>query len=152
MPGLWAGSVPGNRYAPHPRRAKSRPVIARKGSCGGSSNGRKPWRLTRPRNPPPIRPRCGWARRSARSKALPVGPNADRKGRVRRDLKRQKPLAANKAKDPAPDPAKVRVGTEICPIKGFTSWTECTVPIHVLLLRDAYVDGHQDSWALMEIG
>ena len=68
---------------------------------------------------------------------------------VRREIKRQKTLAANKAKEPAPDPAKVLVGTEICPIKGFTSWTECTVPIHVLLLRDAYADGHQDQWALM---
>lgn len=68
---------------------------------------------------------------------------------VRREIKRQKTLAAKKAKEPAPDPAKVLVGTEICPIKGFTSWTECTVPIHVLLLRDAYADGHQDPWALM---
>ena len=33
---------------------------------------------------------------------------------------------------------------------GFTSWTECTVPLHVLLLRDAYADGHQDPWSLME--
>ena len=68
---------------------------------------------------------------------------------VRREIKRQKTLAAQQAKEPAPEPAKVRISTEVCPIKGFTSWTECTVPIHILLLRDAYADGHQDQWALM---
>lgn len=68
---------------------------------------------------------------------------------VRRELKRQKTLAAKKAELPAPDPSEVLQRTEICPIKGFTSWSECTVPIHVLLLRDCYADGHQDQWALM---
>jgi len=68
---------------------------------------------------------------------------------VRRELKRQKTLAAKKAKEPPADPAEVLVRTEICPIKGFSSWTECTVPIHVLLLRESYADGHQHEWALM---
>lgn len=68
---------------------------------------------------------------------------------VRRERKRQKTLAAQKAQDPAPDPAKVLVGTEICPIKGFTSWTDCAVPLNVLLLRETYADGHQDQWGLM---
>jgi hypothetical protein len=63
---------------------------------------------------------------------------------VRRELKRQKTLAARKAQALAADPADVRVRTEICPIKGFTSWTECAVPIHVLLLRDWYADGHPE--------
>ena len=68
---------------------------------------------------------------------------------IRRELQRQKTLAAKRAKAPAPDPADVLQRTEICPLKGFTSWSECTVPIHVLLLRDCYADGHQDQWALM---
>lgn len=68
---------------------------------------------------------------------------------VRRERKRQQTLAAKKAQAPAPDPADVLVRTEICPIKGFTSWTECGVPIHVLLLREWYADGHQSQWALM---
>jgi hypothetical protein len=34
-------------------------------------------------------------------------------------------------------------------VEGFTSWTECGVPIHVLLLREWYADGHQSQWALM---
>jgi hypothetical protein len=68
---------------------------------------------------------------------------------VQRELKRQKTLAAKKAQEPPPDPSEVRVRTELCPIKGFTSWSECTVPIHVLLLREDYADGHQDQWGLM---
>ncbi len=53
-----------------------------------------------------------------------------------------------KAQAPAPDAAKVLHRTEICSIKGLTSWSQCTVPIHVLLLRDSCADGHQDQWAL----
>jgi len=33
--------------------------------------------------------------------------------------------------------------------QGCTSWTECKVPMNVLLLREQYADGHQDQWALM---
>jgi hypothetical protein len=69
---------------------------------------------------------------------------------VRRELKRQKTVAANKAKGPPPDPAKGVVRTQICPIKGFTSWSECGVPINVLLIRETYADKHQDQWALMD--
>ena len=69
---------------------------------------------------------------------------------VRRERKRQNTLAANKAKAPPPDPAKILVRTEICPIQGFKSWSECGVPINVLLLRETYADQHQDQWALMD--
>jgi len=68
---------------------------------------------------------------------------------VRRELKRQKTLAARQAQEPPPAPEETWVRTELCPIKAFTSWSACTVPIHVVLLRDCYADGHQDSWALM---
>jgi len=68
---------------------------------------------------------------------------------AQRELKRQKTLAAKKAKEPPPDPAKVLTRTEASVIKGFTSWSACTVPIHVALYRDSYADGHQEQWALM---
>ncbi len=42
------------------------------------------------------------------------------------------------------------VRTEICAIKGFNSWSECGVPINVLLVRESYADGHRDQWALMD--
>ena len=44
------------------------------------------------------------------------------------------------------------VRTEICAIKGFSSWSECGVPINVLLIRETYADKHQDPWALMDTG
>lgn len=68
---------------------------------------------------------------------------------VRRERKRQQTLAARKAHEPPPPPSAVLEHTELCPIKGFTSWSECRVPLNVLLLRDGYADGHQDAWALM---
>jgi hypothetical protein len=59
-------------------------------------------------------------------------------------------LAAKKATEPPPDPATVLVRSEICPIQGFSSWSECGVPINVLLMRETYADRHQDQWALMD--
>jgi DDE family transposase len=71
---------------------------------------------------------------------------------VRRELKRQKTLAARKAQEPPPPPDEVLQRTELCPIKGFTSWSECTVPLNVVLVRESYADGHQDQWGLMMTG
>jgi len=71
---------------------------------------------------------------------------------ARREAKRQQTLAAQKAAQPPPPPNEVVVRRELCPIKGFTSWSAATVPIHVLLLRETYADGHQDGWGLMSTG
>jgi len=70
----------------------------------------------------------------------------------RREAKRQQTLALKKAealKKSPPDPAEVFDHTEACAIKGFNSWTECQVPIHVVLLRDFYANGQAEQWALM---
>ena len=69
---------------------------------------------------------------------------------VRRESKRQKTLAERKAQEPPPDPAKILIRTEVCAIEGFSSWSDCTVPINVVLSRETYGDGHQDQWALMD--
>lgn len=69
---------------------------------------------------------------------------------IQREAKRQETLAKRKAQEPPPDPAKVLKGTEVCPIEGFKSWSECTVPIQVVLIREIYADGHQEQWALMD--
>jgi hypothetical protein len=68
---------------------------------------------------------------------------------VRRESQRQKTLAERKAQEPPPDPAKVLKRMELCAIEGFNSWSECTVPINVVLIRETYADSHQDPWALM---
>ena len=60
---------------------------------------------------------------------------------VRREAKRQATL---NAKRPAPDPAQVLEQREYCWIEGFNSWSEAQVPIHVLLMRERYADGHVD--------
>jgi hypothetical protein len=69
---------------------------------------------------------------------------------VRRESKRQQTLAKLKAQEPPPDPAKILIRTEVCAIEGFNSWSECTVPINVVLIRETYGDDHQDQWALMD--
>jgi hypothetical protein len=82
--------------------------------------------------------------------APPKAPPANRpEAIIRRELKRQKTLAAKAAKEPPPPPKETLTRVELCPIKGCTSWTECQVPMNLLLLREHYADGHQDSWALM---
>lgn len=94
--------------------------------------------------------RCPWQELAAPRPEPKVAPSHRPEVIVRRELQRQKTLAALAAKEPPPEPATVIVRTEICPIKGFNSWSECGVPIHVLLLRESYADGHQDEWALMD--
>jgi hypothetical protein len=69
---------------------------------------------------------------------------------IQREAKRQKTLAKLRAQEPPPDPAKVLKQTELCPIEGFNSWSECTVPLNVVLIRETYGDGHQDQWALID--
>ena len=59
---------------------------------------------------------------------------------IRRELQTAKNPGRQKGQSPAADPAKVLVRTELCPIQGFTSWTECAVPINVLLIREPYAD------------
>ena len=65
---------------------------------------------------------------------------------ARAEAKRQRTLAARR---PAPDPAKTLSQHEYCWLKGFRSWSDLPVPIRVLLMRDRYVDGQAQEWALM---
>lgn len=66
----------------------------------------------------------------------------------RRERTRRKTLAQKKALEPAPDPATVLAKRELCPIKGF-QWAEARVPLHVVVMRETYADGHQSGWALL---
>ena len=66
----------------------------------------------------------------------------------RREHQRQKTLAQRKAQAPPPDPATLITARELCPIKGF-QWAEARVPLHVVVMRETYADGHQQGWALL---
>jgi hypothetical protein len=65
-----------------------------------------------------------------------------------RERQRQKTLAQKKAQAPPADPATVITARELCPIKGF-QWAEARVPLHVVVMRETYADGHQEGWALL---
>jgi len=83
--------------------------------------------------------------------ALPVvavqPPPPDRpEAIVRREAQRQKTLQNQRA---APNPADVLKEREACWIEGFNSWSAVQVPIHVLLQRNRYGDGHVEEWGLM---
>ena len=80
----------------------------------------------------------------------PAAPPAPQRPAVleRRERKRQHTLARQKAQAPPPDPARVLTARQLCPIKGF-QWAEIRLPLHVVVLRETYADGHQDGWALL---
>lgn len=67
----------------------------------------------------------------------------------RREAKRQQTLKEKKAEARPRPAAEVIEKTQICPLKNFRSWSETTVPIHVLLMREVYADGHEEGWGLM---
>lgn len=83
---------------------------------------------------------------------VPVAPKAPAPKRPevieRRERTRAQTLARRKAQEPPPDPATVLKNRELCPIKGF-QWAEARVPMHLVVMRETYADGHQDGWALL---
>ena len=83
---------------------------------------------------------------------VPTGPAAPARPRPvvleQREQKRQRTLTQQRAAAPPPAPATVCVRRELCPIKGF-QWAELRVPLHVVVLRETYADGHQAGWALL---
>jgi len=83
---------------------------------------------------------------------LPVPPAAPPVKRPlvleQREQQRRRTLAQKRAPVPPPAPATVLVRRELCPIKGFQG-AGARVPLHVVVLRETYADGHQQGWALM---
>src|SRR5437763_7037524 len=96
-----------------------------------------------------LAPQGVWQRQPEPAPAAPQIPPQRPEHIRRREAKRQKTLTQLRAQQPPPSPAEVRIHTEFCALKDFTSWTAATVPIHVVLMRDQYADGHHDDWALM---
>ena len=85
----------------------------------------------------------------------PPPPVAERLARAperirRREATRQKTLAALKAKQPPPDPAKILVKRETVALPHLTSFSTCPVPLTVIVNRETYADGRQHQWMLAD--
>lgn len=78
--------------------------------------------------------------------SLPKAPVRVRK----RELTRQKTIAAKKAKAALPNPKDVLVRTEVAGMNDFTSWSSCSVPLSVIYNREIYADGHEQIWMLLD--
>jgi hypothetical protein len=71
---------------------------------------------------------------------------------AKREKKRQKTLAKNRAKaqrENPPDPAEVLERTLITKIPQLTSWWDCPVPLTGIYSKDCYADGHAKDWLLV---
>jgi hypothetical protein len=71
----------------------------------------------------------------------------------KREEARQKTLARRKAKGPTPDPKTLstqRVRSEVAAVAGLETFATCPVPLHALVNRETYADGHVDYWVLVD--
>src|SRR5438128_362555 len=90
-----------------------------------------------------------WSPPTPAPKPIPVHrPEAVRK----REEKRQRTLAQRRAEmpPPAPDPKKTLVRSEVAAIPALETFSTCPVPIHAVLNRETYSDGHCDYWMLLD--
>jgi Transposase DDE domain len=68
----------------------------------------------------------------------------------KREEARQKKLAERPAAAPASDPCKTLLRSETAGVPGLRTFSSCPVPIHAVLNRDVYADGHTNSWLLLD--
>jgi hypothetical protein len=71
----------------------------------------------------------------------------------KREEARQRTLARKKARSPAPkpsDPSKGHVRSEIAVVSRVETFSSCPIPLHVLVNRESYADGHVDYWVLLD--
>lgn len=90
-----------------------------------------------------------WSPPTPTAKPVPVHrPEAVRK----REEKRQRTLAQRRAESSAPaaDPAKTIVRSEVAAIPDLNTFSTCQVPIHAVLNREVYADGHCAYWMLLD--
>jgi Transposase DDE domain len=90
-----------------------------------------------------------WSGPTPAPKPLPVHrPEAVRK----REEKRQRTLAQPRAFAPRSTvaPAKTIVRSEVAAIAALNTFSSCPVPIHAVLNREVYADGHGDYWMLLD--
>jgi hypothetical protein len=91
-----------------------------------------------------------WEPSVSSSKPLPVHrPEVVQK----REKARQKTLARKKAQRAAPpplDPSEVKVRSEIAAVNGLETFSTCPIPLHALVNREIYADGHAEYWVLVD--
>jgi len=80
------------------------------------------------------------------SPRLPQSPPRVRK----RELKRRETVQARKREVPPLPPEKTVLRTEVAGIEGFRSFTQCPVPVNVIINREVYADGHAEIWMLLD--
>jgi len=90
-----------------------------------------------------------WSPSALAPQPIPVHrPEAVRK----REAARQRTLARVRAESPAPasDPKKTIVRSEVASISALKTFSTCPVPIHAVLNREVYGDGHHEYWMLLD--
>jgi hypothetical protein len=90
-----------------------------------------------------------WSSPTAAPQPLPVHrPPAVRQ----REKKRQRTLAERRAQvsPPAADPKKTVLRSEVAAIPDLKTFSTCPVPLHAVLNRETYADGHADYWLLLD--
>jgi hypothetical protein len=90
-----------------------------------------------------------WSPPAAASKPIPLHrPESLRK----REENRQRTLAERRAEKPPPppDPRKTVLRSELAAISALQTWSSCPVPIHAVLNRETYGDGHCEYWMLLD--
>jgi hypothetical protein len=90
-----------------------------------------------------------WSAPAPAPKPIPVHrPKAIRA----RETKRQRTLAERRDEAPAPpaDPAKTLLRSETAVIADLNTFSSCPVPIHAVLNREVYADGHCHYWMLLD--
>jgi hypothetical protein len=71
----------------------------------------------------------------------------------KREEARQKTLAQKKAQAPPPDPKALssqRVRSEVAAVNGLETFFGCPIPLHALINREVFADGHVDYWVLLD--
>ncbi len=91
-----------------------------------------------------------WAPSVSAAKPIPV----HRPERIRkREEARQKTLVQKKAQAPPSDPKALssqRVRSEVAAVNGLETFSSCPIPLHALVNREVYADGHVDYWVLLD--
>lgn len=70
----------------------------------------------------------------------------------RRERKRQEKILQKKAAEalPPPPPDQILVRSEVAAVNGFRSWSSCPVPLSVIINKEIYADGHEETWMLLD--